>query len=792
MCLFAAKGVDSMDAGVLIGRMLGSCQLQQVIGSGTMGVVYRAAQARSGRPLAVKAMVRATSLDSAFQQEFLESFRRSAALAAALNHAHIVHIVEYGDHDGIAYATMPYIQGETLEQRLVREGALPLSLALHYLEQIATALDYAHARGIPHGDLKPANIFVTRGEHLLVADFQLTQALKENTTARMRLSTHNMLDYMAPELVTGKPLDGRADLYSLGAILFRVVTGISPFQAPTLMKVATKHVKTPPPSPRALRSDLPLAAEQAILKALAKQPEERYTCAQDFALLFGQAVRQSRQETFTASNQQSIWPIMPVIPVTASVSPPSPDPSTEQTGRSVGMIQPGTAAQRTLSRSRWRAAVLSAITDEAEGEDTSSTDALPFGKGFAVKQSQPFPSLATDPRITFDGRDEAVASAGTEVDTEQPVRDGRNQPVTPPIPMPHPSSPPISHSGPITLLVPSPANEPAPQPPARLMQQAPYGATGTLNSLKLTGPAKILSIPVAGQPGQYITGILPTQPLTNPASAGPKSQSDARFRQAQPKMLGVLALVLVLVLGSVSYWLVRTATYHPAGLSTGAQTASSGAPNLGAMATARAEATQDANIILIDPLTQNIHDWPATTKGTILYQFQDNAYLITNNDPDNIAPAILQNINLDKPFAYSLTMEEIHGDDSSINNEFGMILRFSTQLKNGKQLTSFYSFEVLNNQHGEYQFWKFDNSAPGNPWKELGHHPFNGEFKQGHGQSSINTFKILANGKNFTLIVNDKQVWSVSDGSLTTGSVGMLVNLKGTEVAFSDLRLTNH
>jgi Domain of Unknown Function (DUF1080) len=182
----------------------------------------------------------------------------------------------------------------------------------------------------------------------------------------------------------------------------------------------------------------------------------------------------------------------------------------------------------------------------------------------------------------------------------------------------------------------------------------------------------------------------------------------------------------------------------------------------------------------------------------MLYVFTGGAYHITDNNPNEGAPAILRDETLQGPFAYSLTMEEIKGNDTSINNEFGLIIRANTQNKNGKIITTFYSFEILNTKNGEYQFWKYDNStaSKSGPWTKLWHHPFGKEFHQGQGPHSINTFKIVVNGKSFTLIVNGKQIANVQDnacsGSLcSSGEVGMLVNLKGTEVAFSDLRLTH-
>ncbi|HEV2579663.1 MAG TPA: hypothetical protein VGT44_02325, partial [Ktedonobacteraceae bacterium] len=231
---------------------------------------------------------------------------------------------------------------------------------------------------------------------------------------------------------------------------------------------------------------------------------------------------------------------------------------------------------------------------------------------------------------------------------------------------------------------------------------------------------------------------------------------------------------------------------HPSGQVETGQTTVSITPNVGATATARSEATLEATTILYDPLSMNIHNWPESATGAILYQFKNGAYHISNNDPSRIAPAILQNENLDQPYTYTLTMDQIRGDDTSINNEYGMIVRFSARQLNGKQAISFYSFEILNKQGGQYQFWKYDNSSgTGNPWTQLAQHPLGNEFHQGLGAQNMNTVTIQVNGKNFTLIVNGKKIWNVSDGALTGGSVGMLVNLKGAEVAFSDLRLTD-
>nr|MDQ2716421.1 hypothetical protein [Chloroflexota bacterium] len=313
-----------------------------------------------------------------------------------------------------------------------------------------------------------------------------------------------------------------------------------------------------------------------------------------------------------------------------------------------------------------------------------------------------------------------------------------------------------------------------------------------------------VQVPVAGQPGRYLTGLLPVlgdapKPAP-PAEVKPtpltKAQSFVNTRLS--KRMQALALIVTLLLVLVSsvgvFWFARS---H-AGTSHTAPTAHTAAtPNVNATATGQVQATADANTILSDPLSQNIHNWPVSTSGSKLYVFENGAYHITDNDANSSAPAIMLDAPatiMSQPFAYSLTMEEIKGNDSSINNQFGMIIRYSTQAKNGKTITRFYTFEIVNKKGGEYQFWKYDDTwgSKATPWTDLWHHPFGKEFHQGQGPNKVNTVKIFVDGSHFTLTVNDKQMGTVKENSIASGVVGMLVNLKGTEVAFTDLQLAYH
>jgi len=315
--------------------------------------------------------------------------------------------------------------------------------------------------------------------------------------------------------------------------------------------------------------------------------------------------------------------------------------------------------------------------------------------------------------------------------------------------------------------------------------KVPTGEQGTGGTVKLTGPVKVVQMPVAGQPGRYITGLLPVVPQTQEAGENGKKEKHGQKKTALTIVLAALAFLLISGTGAFFWY----AHLHQGQTVITARTGISATPNVMATATAQVQATTFANQILADPLSQNIHNLP-TSKNEF---FSGGAYHILNTEGNAVA-VVLPQQNFTVPNAYTLTMWEVKGNDTSNNNSFGMIIRFSQQNKGGKTVTTFYSFEVLNSKGGEYRFYKYDDSqsSPDKYWTQLWSQPFGSEYHQGQGPGKMNTFRIYQNGSTFSFTINGKLVKTFHDSSLKSGSMGMLVNLKGTEVAFMNMLITHN
>lgn len=326
----------------LLGSVLGTCALERILGRGGMGVVYLAQQSRPHRQVAVKVLLLSLMPDPERRERFLKRFRREADAVAALDHPNILPIFEYGEQTELAYLVMPYVGRGTLRDRVERKGQLPLAEVAGFLAQAAAALDYAHAHGVIHRDVKPQNMLLYPDKRLMLGDFGIAKvaaqaAINEDGQQADPLTTLGHVvgtpDYIAPEQAMGYMVDARADIYSLGVVLFYMVTGRVPFVAPQPMTVAAKHVSEPPPSPRQFRRDLPAAAEAVILKAMAKDPAARYRSAGELSRAFRAA--------------------LPTLP--------TPGPSTERRPPPRVIVQPVVAPKAQIARQAPQRAVPAAI-----------------------------------------------------------------------------------------------------------------------------------------------------------------------------------------------------------------------------------------------------------------------------------------------------------------------------------------------------------------------------------------------------------------------------------------------
>lgn len=250
-------------------------RIEEEIGRGGMGVVYRAYDLRLKRLVALKLIAPELARDERFHKRFA----RETELAMSLEHPNVVPIYDAGDVDGRLYLSMRLVAGSDLRKLLQTERALEPARTLTICRQVASALDAAHAKGLVHRDVKPSNVLLDEDEHVYLADFGLTRRLDERGALRTDGRSLGTPAYFAPEQIEGTSVDGRADLYALGCVLFECVTGSPPFGGGSRLETAWAHLEEEPPSVQALVPELPEALDPVIRKALAKEPDDRFpTC----------------------------------------------------------------------------------------------------------------------------------------------------------------------------------------------------------------------------------------------------------------------------------------------------------------------------------------------------------------------------------------------------------------------------------------------------------------------------------------------------------------------------------
>ncbi|MGW3136376.1 serine/threonine-protein kinase [Streptomyces sp. NPDC001139] len=303
----------------LVGRQVAGYRIEREIGRGGMAVVYRALDLRLERTVALKLLAPELARNDTFRRRFTHESRA----AAAIDHPHIVPVYEAGETDGVLYIAMRYVDGSDLRHLLDRRGPLAPSTTLRIAAQVASALDAAHEHGLVHRDVKPGNILVARGtdsdhpEHTYLTDFGLTKkslSLTGFTSVGQFVGT---LDYVSPEQISGRPVDGRCDVYGFACVIYETLAGRPPFRRDDDMALLWAHQYDQPPPLTEFRPDLPAAVDTVFDRALAKSPDDRH----DSCLAFVAALR-----TAVAGREDTGHPPTVVAGAAGAVGEERPEP----------------------------------------------------------------------------------------------------------------------------------------------------------------------------------------------------------------------------------------------------------------------------------------------------------------------------------------------------------------------------------------------------------------------------------------------------------------------------------
>jgi predicted Ser/Thr protein kinase len=280
------------------GTHFGAYRIESVAGQGGMGVVYKAMQIGLDRAVAIKAITPAFAHD----EEFRARFQRESKLAASIEHPNVIPVYEAGEYDGTLFLAMRFVDGTDLKSLLTREGRLEPLRAARFVAQIAAALDAAHAAGLVHRDVKPANALLASQDHVYLTDFGLTKRAASGSAMTKTGQMVGTVDYVAPEQVEGGAVDARTDVYSLACVFFHLLTGHVPFDKPTEMAKLFAHVHEDPPRPSEMVPGIPGAVDDVIWRGMAKDPTKRYLSAGDL----GRAALAAAEHRALAEPERSV------------------------------------------------------------------------------------------------------------------------------------------------------------------------------------------------------------------------------------------------------------------------------------------------------------------------------------------------------------------------------------------------------------------------------------------------------------------------------------------------------
>ena len=312
---------------------IASYEMVEELGRGGMAVVYRAHDVRLGRWVALKVLGEDLARDEAFRRRFI----RESRAAAAVDHPNIIPIFDAGEANGVLFIAMRYVGGQDVHSLLNRMGPLPAARATGIVAQVASALDAAHACGLVHRDVKPANMLLDglaedgSDDHVYLSDFGISKTSQSTTNLTLTGQVLGTLNYLAPEQIEGRGVDGRADAYSLACAAFEMLAGEPPFRREQSLAVMWAQLSAPPPALTSMRRDLPPAVDQVMARGLAKPPEDRYPSCRAFAAALQEACGVGAGELAApALAAQGLVPPPPGGPDPASSDPDGPPLATPE------------------------------------------------------------------------------------------------------------------------------------------------------------------------------------------------------------------------------------------------------------------------------------------------------------------------------------------------------------------------------------------------------------------------------------------------------------------------------
>jgi serine/threonine-protein kinase len=297
------------------GTEIAGCRIEAVTGRGGMGVIYRATDLRLDRPVALKLIAG----DRARDESFRVRFERESRLTAAIEHPNVIPVYGAGEEDGQLYLVMRWVAGTDLRDLLGREGRLAPSRAASIVAQVAAGLDAAHAAGLVHRDVKPANVLLAASGHVYLSDFGITRLVDGETRVTDSGEWVGTVDFMAPEHLEGRPTDARSDVYALGCVLYTALTGTPPFRRETVAQTIAAHLRDRPPRVSQAAPGIPAELDRVVWRALAKAPEDRYPSAGDLGRA---ALAAARGEAITeAERSVARGPAAPAETATRGLEP---------------------------------------------------------------------------------------------------------------------------------------------------------------------------------------------------------------------------------------------------------------------------------------------------------------------------------------------------------------------------------------------------------------------------------------------------------------------------------------